>query len=277
MNDVMKPMGWLRGLSVLGVLGVLLFGTGCDSNDPEGEITIIEDNVGTGALVEAGKLVGMRFWGRVESGLVFDSTGTDSTFYTLAGVHCVIDGFDIGLLGMREGGRRVFEVPPELAYGEDGIPGFIPRDETITFEVEVLTVEAPIRRTCDTRWLAPEVLEITDLTVGTGATAVADSVLAVEYRGTLSDGTLFDESPLGDPFKFILGAGCVIEGWEEGIAGMKVGGKREITFSHHLGYGDRGVPGQGGFLIPPYATLTFEIELKEVSSPAVRSCNSNVL
>jgi FKBP-type peptidyl-prolyl cis-trans isomerase len=101
-------------------------------------------------------------------------------------------------------------------------------------------------------------LEIVDLTLGTGTEAVKGKTVSVHYTGTLESGKKFDSSHDRDePFEFRLGAGMVIQGWDRGVAGMKVGGKRKLTIPSHLGYGDRGYPG----VIPPRATLIFEVEL----------------
>ena len=104
-------------------------------------------------------------------------------------------------------------------------------------------------------------LRITDLVEGTGAEATSGQTVVVHYRGTLEDGRQFDASyDRGTPFSFPLGAGRVIKGWDEGVQGMKVGGKRKLVIPPDLGYGTRGAGG----VIPPNATLIFEVELLEV-------------
>ncbi len=106
-----------------------------------------------------------------------------------------------------------------------------------------------------------EKLVIKDITVGKGAEAKAGDEVKVHYVGTLMDGKEFDASKKhGQPFDFPLGAGRVIKGWDQGVAGMKVGGKRKLTIPPSLGYGARGSPP----VIPPNATLQFEVELLEV-------------
>ena len=101
-------------------------------------------------------------------------------------------------------------------------------------------------------------LIIEDLVVGTGDTATAGQTVVVHYTGWLTDGTKFDSSKdRGDPFDFPLGARHVIAGWDEGVQGMKVGGTRKLTIPSQLGYGARGAGG----VIPPNATLVFEVEL----------------
>jgi len=101
-------------------------------------------------------------------------------------------------------------------------------------------------------------LQYVDLKVGTGATAQAGQTVTVHYTGWLENGKKFDSSvDRGQPFSFPLGAGRVIKGWDEGVQGMKVGGKRKLIIPSALGYGARGAGGA----IPPHATLIFEVEL----------------
>jgi FKBP-type peptidyl-prolyl cis-trans isomerase FkpA len=105
-------------------------------------------------------------------------------------------------------------------------------------------------------------LKITDLTVGTGTEAKNGDTVSVLYTGSLDGGTVFDASSKhgNAPFSFTLGAGQVIQGWDLGVVGMKVGGKRELTIPPELGYGAQGA----GSAIPPNATLHFTVELLKV-------------
>ena len=101
-------------------------------------------------------------------------------------------------------------------------------------------------------------LKCTDTLEGQGAACKAGDTVSVHYTGRLDNGTKFDSShDRRQPFSFKLGAGQVIAGWDQGVAGMKVGGKRTIVIPPHLGYGSRGAGG----VIPPNATLTFDVEL----------------
>ena len=104
----------------------------------------------------------------------------------------------------------------------------------------------------------PSGLIIEEVVVGNGAAAAAGQKVKVHYTGWLTNGTKFDSSKdRNDPFVFPLGAGNVIKGWDEGVQGMKIGGKRKLTIPPALGYGARGAGG----VIPPNATLVFEVEL----------------
>lgn len=105
-------------------------------------------------------------------------------------------------------------------------------------------------------------LGIEIITEGNGEEAKKGDRVLLDYTGTLTDGTVFDSSiPRGEPFRFLLGGGQVIEGWEIGIVGMKIGETRKLTIPHQLAYGEDGYPG----VIPPAATLVFTVTLLAIN------------
>ena len=177
----------------------------------------------------------------------------------------VIAGWILGVPGMREGGLRRLIIPPALAFGAAGSPnGAVPPNTSVVYEIELLSVDE-----------APD-FTITDLVVGTGATAAEGDTLTVEFTGWVYDppetdnkGTQFDASN-GTPFPFMLGNPALIAGWNQGILGqggtgsgagsaMRVGGSRRLIIPPALAFG---ATGQGP--IPPNATVVFEIELLTV-------------
>ena len=115
-------------------------------------------------------------------------------------------------------------------------------------------------------------IQITNIIEGDGTEIVKHSKIQVHYTGKLQDGTKFDSSlDRGEPFTFQIGLRQVIEGWEIGLMGMKVGGKRTLVIPPELAYGDRGA----GDLIPPNATLTFDVEIVDVKAPGYSFVNSS--
>ena len=101
-------------------------------------------------------------------------------------------------------------------------------------------------------------LKIEDIKVGTGYAVKSGDVVSINYIGTLENGQKFDSSyDRNEPFETAIGVGYVIEGWDKGVVGMQVGGKRKLTIPYQMAYGENGIPG----VIPPKATLIFEVEL----------------
>lgn len=216
-------------------------------------LEIVDTVVGEGLEAKPGMRILVHYTGKLEDGTVFDSSVTrGQPFAFVLGEGRVIAGWEQGFAGMKVGGKRTLTIPPHMGYGERGAGGVIPPNATLIFDVELLGVqEVP----------APGQLQIVEIEVGTGDEAKPGKEVSVHYTGKFTDGTVFDSSvSRGDPIVFTLGAGMVIPGWDLGIDGMKVGGKRVLTIPYNLAYGPEGYPGA----IPPYATLIFDVELMGV-------------
>ncbi len=167
----------------------------------------------------------------------------------------VIAGWDKGMLGMREGGKRTLVIAPELGYGTTALPK-VPAGSTLTYEIELVSVP----RT-----------QVRDLAPGSGDEAGPGDYVKVDYTGWIYENGArtrqFDSSTeRGEPVVFSIGSGMVIRGWEQGVSGMRVGGRRELIIPPEMGYGDRGTPN-----IPAGSTLLFEVTLLEVPRIKMRT------
>ena len=198
-------------------------------------------------------------WENDAKGKKFDSSlDRNQPFSFHVGEREVIKGWDEGVASMKVGGKRELIIPADLAYGDRGAGGVIPPKATLMFEVELLEL--------GTKWEKTESgLEYADDKEGTGAKPETGQTCVMHYTGWLwnngAKGKKFDSSrDRREPFKFSIGHGEVIKGWDEGIANMRVGGKRRLRIPAKLGYGARGA----GEDIPPNATLLFEVELLDV-------------
>ena len=222
---------------------------------------------GSGELATAGSRVKVHYTGKLEDGTKFDSSldrGEPFTFELGAGM--VIKGWDEGIALMHIGDKAVLKIPPYLGYGERGAGDMIPPNATLIFDVELLEImpvikieEFDIEGKVSSK--TESGLEYILVWEGTGIKAAPGNTVNVHYTGYLEDGTIFDSSLKRDqPFNFTLGMGRVIKGWDEGVALMKAGDKARLIIPADLGYGERGAGG----VIPPNATLIFDVELLEV-------------
>lgn len=223
--------------------------------------------VGSGEEAVKNSSVSTNFtiWVKTDSGYNYVDSSINSTpiDFVIGRLDAVFPGWDEGVTGMKVGGTRQLIIPPDLGLGAQ-TNGVIPPNSTLVMEVELLKSTAPRTATKvdDKDFTTTDSgLKYYDLVEGTGASPQNGQTVIVHYTGWLLDGTQFDSSvDRGEPFSFVLGQGNVIAGWDEGVATMKVGGKRQLVIPADLGYGDNGA----GSLIPPGATLVFEVELLEV-------------
>lgn len=246
--------GWLA-------LPLLLLG-GC--SDPvqkalELDKLYVEDTLeGSGEPVVDGDYVRVDYvaslWVDGKRGPEVARSGAEPLVFAV-GRGAVIPGWDQGMLGMREGGRRMLVIAPELATGAQAPPK-VPAGSALVYDLELR--EVPRTRT-------------RDLVVGGGEEATPGDFIRVEFSGWLYEHGArtrqFDSSAAnGGPFVFHLGAGTVIEGWEKGVPGMRVGGRRELIVPPEMGYGERDMPG-----VPPGSTLLFEVTMLETPRVQTRT------
>ena len=257
----------MRGrVGTAGALALALAGlAGCEATlSPSQRVFFTVDDVviGTGAQAIPGDIVRIRYvaW-------LWDEDGTDRKGQRVdsgerefvLGVDPVLRAFEEGLSNMRVGGLRRMQVPPEYALGGEGTDN-IPPGSTLVFEVELLEVRPYVTDS------AP--FQVIDLREGDGETALNGYVLTVVYAGWLYDasgpdgkGRQFEVNNTG--YSFPLGLGEVIEGWEQGLVGMRENGERRLIIPPEMAFGETGARPR----IPPNATLLFDITLNGVRVP----------
>jgi peptidylprolyl isomerase len=233
-----------------------------DKQGPKG--LVIEDiTIGTGEQALAGDLLEVKYVGALlADGTEFDASwNRNQTFFVPIGVGAVIPGWDQGIVGMRKGGRRLLVIPPELAYGNSGAGAAIPPNATLVFVVDLIeVVDLPIPQIPDVTEIGSS-LEIEDLSEGTGAVVQPGDTVSVHYLGTLLDGSVFDTSwNRGRPFTTQIGVGMVIQGWDQGVVGMREGGRRLLKIPSDLAYGEAG----SGTSIGPNTPLVFVVDLLRI-------------
>lgn len=240
-------------------------------------LEIIDHQIGNGIEAIAGTKVVVHYsgWLRdtqapLQRGKAFDSSIQRGPFTFPLGAGRVIKGWDQGVQGMKVGGKRTLIIPSSLGYGSRGAGnGVIPPDADLVFDVELLDVINPVIVPSEKSIEIPQKpLKIIDTKIGTGSVATTGNNVTVHYTGWLLNekaknqrGMKFDTSIGKQAFTFSLGAEQVIKAWDEGVLGMKVGGKRTLIIPSYLAYGERGA---GNGKIPPNTDLIFDIELLKV-------------
>jgi peptidylprolyl isomerase len=224
---------------------------------------------GGGPMPKAGDLVSVHYTGWLEDGTEFDSSiGRGQPIEFPIGRGSVIPGWDEGIALLNQGSTARLILPSDIAYGPNGAPPVIPGDATLIFDVELVDIrpgpppppEAPTSVDEADYVTTDSGLKYFDFEVGDGPAPEAGQFAIVHYTGWLEDGTMFDSSlARGQTFEFPVGVGQVIPGWDEGVATMNVGGRRQLVIPAELGYGDRAIGS-----IPPNSVLIFEVELVDV-------------
>lgn len=232
------------------------------------KVVIIEE--GTGPLPKPGEMVQVHYTGTLTDGTKFDSSyDRNEPIAFILGHGQVIPGWEEGIALLKVGSKAKLTIPSALAYGERGAGGVIPPNATLNFDIELLAAEpgpppppeAPTTVAEADFTTTASGLKYYDFEAGDGASPQKGQTASVHYTGWLEDGTMFDSSLLrAQPFSFPVGLGQVIPGWDEGVSSMKVGGKRQLVIPADLAYGESGAGG----VIPPNATLIFEVELLDV-------------
>lgn len=238
-----------------------------DLTTAESGLQYYDLEVGDGAEAVKNTTVKNAFtvWFKDEDGtymFIDSSERSPEVEFVIGRLDYVFPGWDEGVTGMKVGGKRLLVIPPALGLGSQQ-GSVIPPDSTLVMEVELLDVtepRLPEEVDEDDYTTTESGLKYYDLVEGTGETPKEGQTVVVHYTGWLEDGTQFDSSvDSGQPFSFPLGQGRVIPGWDEGVSTMKVGTKRQLVIPAELGYGD-----SGAGIIPPGATLIFEVELLEI-------------
>lgn len=236
-----------------------------DAKEIENGLRYKDNAPGSGDSAKPGHALTVHYTGMLMvNGKKFDSSLDRGTPFTVTlGEGRVIKGWEKGLAGMKVGGKRRLYIPSEMAYGARSAGRDIPPNADLVFDVELLKIAGnpwqEVKIPADAVKTKSGLLYV-DTKAGTGDEAKSGQNVTVHYTGVLQKtGKKFDSSvDRNEPFTFKLGAGEVIKGWDEGVAGMKMGGKRTLYIPAELGYGQRGA---GGGVIPPNAMLVFEVEL----------------
>jgi FKBP-type peptidyl-prolyl cis-trans isomerase len=244
------------------ILPVLLV-TGC-SAQPKPQVKVTDEVVGNGQTAHNGDVVSIDYTGKLVDGTVFDTSIGKKQFMFMIGIGQVIPGLDAGVDGMKEGGRRVITIPPELAYGNLPVQG-IPAKSTLVFTINLAK-------------MMPKV-EIDVLAKGSGPGVRFGDRVALIFSGGPKGGVkVFDSAALygNDPVTVIVGEQAVPFGWVPALAGMQEGEKRRVEIPPMLAYGDKGIPQAdttdksgklipAGSLVPPNTTMEFTFQLVKLN------------
>lgn len=253
------------------------FGQGPKAVQERAQGLRIEDyEVGQGVPARVGSELTLRFVGHLDDGTVFDQSvdGSGPAFRFALPQKPRVEGWGLGLRGMRAGGVRKIIVPSALAYGEQGDPADedvppIPPNSTLTYLVKMVSVKPPLAGPEPVTSFEGTVvgqaelsggLRFEDYKIGSGEAAQSGDKARLYFRGFLKDGAMFSSKDgSAKPIEIVIGHEAVLEGWNKGIVGMKTGGLRKLVVPASMAFGDKG---RGP--VPPDAELTFMIQLVEL-------------
>ncbi len=269
--DTIENIQLAKGLVANSMAGL----SGTNAIEVQG-VKITDLKLGTGPEIQENSKAYMHYVGYLKDGKVFDKNEDgDVPFNFILGNGEVIQGWDIGVVGMKEGGKRNLFIPSDKAYGPQGSLPDIQPNSDLYFNITLVKFDVISTAINKDKALEQELkskgvplpdkimsvvdgVTIKDETVGSGPEITDGKKATMHYIGTFMDGKEFDKNQKGDkPFTFTLGAGQVIKGWDIGVKGMKAGGRRILTIPYKLAYGEKGYPGA----IPPKSDLKFDITL----------------
>lgn len=297
----MKAHSW-RAAALVAALGLA---AGCTAEAGGGKKTTASGasyvvlQEGDGPAAQFNDILFFTSTGRLADGQEFEKHDRTKPTHLRLGFRQPVVGLDEAMEGMKVGGKRKVWVPARAGFGAKGVPGKVPPNSDLVFEVELIKIasagdikEAKEKESAKKRDEADKAqqeaakelmkpatgkdiakaeqkevttasgLKYVDERVGDGREAGPGNYVTVLYVGKLTDGKQFDKNlNRNRPFSFALGRGKVIKGWDEGVAGMRSGGKRRLIIPPELGYGAQGA---GNGAIPPNSTLIFDVELLRV-------------
>jgi FKBP-type peptidyl-prolyl cis-trans isomerase len=261
---------------IFSIIWIAAVAMGCsryESWTTESGLQVTEIREGTGPVAKQGEFILLHYtaWylegDRVESDQFDTTLNLDGPRKFLVGKSNLLPGLDEGIETMRKGGKRIFVLPPHLAFGEEGRPGVVPPGTWVKFEVELVDITPGPPKIRPWNDLGREMiatesgLQIIDFVVGEGEFPELGTTVVIDYSGFLDEQTCFDSSVYrGAPVEFVLDPDLLIPGMVEGLMSMQPGGKRKLVIPPFLGYGESGF----GDEIPPNATLIYDIQLHEV-------------
>jgi peptidylprolyl isomerase len=222
---------------------------------------------GNGDSPEEGDIVSVDYTMWLQEGNTYLDSTMGQPIEFILGSEQVFQGWNEGVLSMKEGGQRQLVIPPELALGEEGYGDFIPPDSTIVLEVNLVSFRQtpqPTETDAEDFETTDSGLQYYDLVVGEGESPESGDSVEVEFAIWLQDGNSYvasSEDQSGGSFTFLVDSGQVFPGWEEGVQSMAVGGTRQLIIPPELGLGEQGVSG----LVPANSTLVMEMTLLSVT------------